>query len=673
MLYKKGKWDFKDKTVIGIICQYKDNPNKSNRGGKTTILEAMKYVLTGKTRAKNKKQLIHHGEEVMMCEIGLVDDEGTKYKIRRGHDHKNHSSLECDWIDKTREAQKAIDILIGADAKEFELTNFFKKKETGDFMTLSPPEKQKYMMKWFNNTHWIDLAKAVGIDLSARVKELTKAKTRKETIVEDLGDTNKIKKKIKSLEEKIGAKERWVQTFRATRKALEKKQISEDELEDLSDERDSIDTELREIEHTLSVQEESKFKIEEVEEKVKKLKKKKKKLGKFDSDTYKKHITDKSKCEQEADSIQAKLDMVEEEFCGECPILNEGCDRIKKDPKQIKKWKSRFIKLDAESQHFEEEIAVMEQAKVTQAVLDKAKSQVIQLNKGLRNTKTLLKKKTALEAKFEALTADINKGQDDDLEKRINNISIKITKKKLGLDGLNQKLGQYQSSLERIKKAKNRVAEIDKEILSLDSEIKNLKYLAFMFGKSGIPSQEVENAFQDIEDEVNFILEKFNTPMEVSFNADKVTNKWEEDCVGCGYRFPSGYRQKDCTECGEERLKKRKDELHLSVLEHGNESTFDMESDGGMFFISFAVRIALTLLKQRQTGSKFRVLFLDEIDSSLDLDAREQLMKLITTVLIKKFGFQQIFWVSHFDNIQLNVPHTLKVLRKTKSATAKWV
>ena len=60
-------------------------------------------------------------------------------------------------------------------------------------------------------------------------------------------------------------------------------------------------------------------------------------------------------------------------------------------------------------------------------------------------------------------------------------------------------------------------------------------------------------------------------------------------------------------------------------------------------------------------------------DSSLDLDAREQLMKLITTVLIKQFGFQQVFWVSHFKNIQDSVPYTLRVLRKEKSAKAEWV
>lgn len=673
MLYKEGHWDFKDRDVIGIICQYANNPNKSNKGGKTTILEAMKYNLTGKTRAKTKTQLIHHGEEVMMTEMGLIDENGTLFVIKRGHDYKNHSMLECDWVDKKRDAQKAIDELIGCDGKEFELTNFFKKKETGDFMTLSPPEKQKYVMKRFNNTHWIELYKSVSDDLTKKLKELDKIRTKRETIVEDTGDAKKVKAKVKLLEEKITKKEASIQALRSKRKLLEKKLKSDAEIDDLEDELNTIDEQLREIEHSISVQEEIRHKITDVELKIDALKKKKKKLGVMNTSVYKEYISEKSKCENEAKEIRAKLKTVEKNFCGICPLLNEGCDRIKKDPKQIKLWGKKVKELDAYSQNFEDRIDKMERAKVVQTSLKDAENKLSQLTKGKKGTKPLAEKKKALEAKFEALKAEIDKGKDDKLQSKIDAISLKITKKKLGLDGLNQKLGQYQSNLVRIKKAKSRVEEIDNSILVLDKEIKDLKYLAFMFGKSGIPSQEVENAFQDIEGEVNFILEKFNTPMEVSFNAYKETGKLEEDCVGCGWRFPKGYRQSTCQECGEERLFKRKDELHLKVIEYGNESAFEMESDGGQFFVSFAVRIALTMLKQRQTGSNFRVLFLDEIDSSLDKDAREQLMKLITTILIKKFGFVQIFWVSHFDNIQENLPHTLRVLRKKKSATAKWV
>ena len=639
----------------------------------TSILEAMKYVLTGRTRAKKKTQLIHFGEEVMMVEMGLIDDDGKTFKIKRGIDYKNHALLECDWIDKSREAQRAIDELIGCDGKEFELTNFFKQSEINQFMELSPPEKQKYAMKWFNNTHWIELSKNVGKDLSDKEKELTKLRIKKETIGEELGDKKKLLSSIKKLKAKIDIKELKLINYRTKRRKIESKLMSEDEQDDLSEQIDSVEEEINDIEHRLDTQEETKNSISKLKAKKVKLKKKISKLPEYTDSDYKDVINTLHEAKSISKQVKKKLGLVETEFCGICPVLNEGCDRIKKNPKEIKQWKSQVKELDEVCQEAEEEIGWLESAKDLQAGLKATTIQVIQLKRGLTPTKSLAKKRGALKAKFEDLTACMDKAQDAKHSQLLDSICEKIQKIKLGLDGLNQDLGQYQSNLVRIKKAKSRISKIDDSILVLDKEIKDLKYLAFMFGKSGIPSQEIENAFQGIEDEVNFILEKFNTAMEVSFNADKETNEWEEDCVGCGWRFPKGYRQKTCEECGEDRLKKRKDELHLTVLENGNESTFESESGGGKFFISFAVRIALTMLKQRQTGSTFKVLFLDEVDSALDQDARGQLMKMVKTILIKQFGFLQVFWVSHNDAITQSVPYTLKVLRKKKSAVAQWV
>ena len=117
-----------------------------------------------------------------------------------------------------------------------------------------------------------------------------------------------------------------------------------------------------------------------------------------------------------------------------------------------------------------------------------------------------------------------------------------------------------------------------------------------MFGKNGIASQEIENAFTEIESDINFLLKKITT-FEVSFNADKELGKWESEFVGCSWTYPQGTRKTKCDECNEPRKKKRKDELHLTILEHGYESDFELDRGGGMTFISFAVRIALTLLK----------------------------------------------------------------------------
>src|SRR5690606_31366367 len=130
--------------------------------------------------------------------------------------------------------------------------------------------------------------------------------------------------------------------------------------------------------------------------------------------------------------------------------------------------------------------------------------------------------------------------------------------------------------------------------------ITHLRYCAFMSGKGGIPSQEIENAFDEIEDETNFVLQKFGTNLAVQFNPDRELKTWEDSCLACGQVFPNGQKSRECSSCGTERQRKRKDELTIKVLENGEEQNFAMESGGGKTLVSFSNRLALSRLVQRQ-------------------------------------------------------------------------
>jgi len=159
----------------------------------------------------------------------------------------------------------------------------------------------------------------------------------------------------------------------------------------------------------------------------------------------------------------------------------------------------------------------------------------------------------------------------------------------------------------------------------------------------------------------------------IEFKPDRELQSYEDCCVACGWEFPKGTRTKECENCGEKRRKKRKDEPELRVIDNGSEESFGLESGGGKTMISLSVRTALTLLKRRQTGSEFNVLFLDEVDAMLDQENKIAFMNLVTKILIKKFGFEQIFWISHDSRISESTPHTLKVVRNGKYSKAGWL
>jgi DNA repair exonuclease SbcCD ATPase subunit len=249
----------------------------------------------------------------------------------------------------------------------------------------------------------------------------------------------------------------------------------------------------------------------------------------------------------------------------------------------------------------------------------------------------------------------------------------KIKDQKDTIESLVSDVSRINSLISQRNKIKKEISELSSKIKQAALRVDDLKYVAFSFGKNGIPSQEIENAFTEVQDEINFVLDQFGTDMEVLFSADRELNDWEKACISCDHVFPKGYKKSDCSECGTPRAKKRKDELQLRVTKGGEEYGFYMESGGGKTILSLAIRVALVRLKLRKTGSQFKVLFMDEVDAPFDEHNRDSFISLVNNVLIKKLGFEQVFWVSHSKIISDAIPHTLMITKRNNHSEADFV
>jgi len=373
------------------------------------------------------------------------------------------------------------------------------------------------------------------------------------------------------------------------------------------------------------------------------------------------------------DELKEMVDASKEDFTGMCPVLKEKCDRIAYNPKTVKKWEKNIAalrrdvnELEEKDNRLEKKLSVLESVEELKNIQKTAKSE-------LKAMPTLEKSLKQNKVRLEAVKKQLKEGLDTKTDRKLSELNDTIDQLSTWISNRNQKLGAFQSELKRVVKVRKKIKRLVVTESSLEQNVVILKYIALMFGKNGIPSQEIENAFDQIEDDINFILEKMHSGLEVSFSADRETNQWEENCIACSWRFPKGTRLRECESCGESRKKKRRDELSLKVLEHGTKYDFEMDSCGGKVIISTAVRIALTRLKQRQTGSNFMVLFMDEPDASLDEYNSESFMNLITRILTKHFGFQQIFWLSHNKSIQGSIPHLLMVDRYKKYSKVRWI
>lgn len=662
MLYKDFYQEFDDKDIIAINCKYFDNKHKSNRGGKTTIVEAICYALFGESRAKKEIELIHHGKNLMYVELVLIKND-KKYKIKRGKDINNKTIYEVGFLEKSKEVKSEIESLIGFNKNDFLLTNYFKQNEINSFMLLNHADKKKYLMQWLGNSYWVDYENKVNEKLkieNKRLQNLIFKSDHYQDEIEELDDI-KIESVIKSIKNEIKIYKNKLEKHKKIHNViLSKYEFYTDNYNTYKNNLSKLEKEVKKIK--LDYQSKIEYK-NEYKESLKEYNKLESKNIKYNDSNLMDLINKESQLTQKIEAMKLDIKKMEESFCGICPVLNEQCDRIEKDDLSLNAKRDFLKKLKDDLEINSNKIKIEVNAKKHQNKLKDLKLHLYKLKTKFNDMDSLKKLIVEKLYKVKELENEIDDKLDHDIVSKYKTSKEKYIKLEKKLKVLNETLGVSTASMESIKRLKENKIRTDREIKTLKKEIDNLRYVSFMFSKNGIPSQQIENAFDSIENEINFILRKLETDLQVIFNPEKELNKWESHCISCGKEFEKNKKNIECKYCGTLRQKQKKDELHIKILENNSESNFEMESGGGKTLVSLAVRIALSKLKMSQTDSNFNVIFLDEPDSSLDGHNKKTFIKLITELLIKNFGFEQIFWITHEKNIQESIENVLQITR----------
>ena len=648
MLYRKFKKSFRDKDIIGIVAEHASNSERSNKGAKSTVLEMVRWCLSGESRAHRDIQLIHHGTEVMKVRVVLIDDDGTKYKITRGRDIKNNGILEVSGVERKRDAQAYIDELIGYNKKELPLTCFLEQMEIEGFMALGPAAMKQHMMAWLKNTHWNTLENNAKDDLVEKQHKLIKRKTQIELLIKQVQDYNL--KEMKS--ELIDLKKEF-------RKRTKKASKLEKKLAKIKAKSKTFDVDVDRLESRID---ELQYDIEKLDDDLdtRRVNQNRKQYKKYKSVDVEQVSDRRAAVHATHGDLEELVYSMENDFTGKCPILGKSCDRIKFNKQTVKETKGTISALQKKmdkladqltgQMRWEEADKAHKEEKKVKAKLDPMQDKLVDLE---REMESLI-----CGAEEFVGTADLKS---------------RLKEAKNHQNSASQDVGSLKADIRRVKEIRHQIKDLGGKIACLTKDIGDLRYVTNMFGKNGIPSLEIENAFDEVEEEMNFILNKWNNGLQIEFNPTRETQSWEDYCISCGWQFPKGTRTKNCEECDTPRCRKRKDELHLTVIEGDNSMDFRMESGGGKTMVALAVRIGMTRLKQRETGSRFKVLFLDEPDASLDKVNKAAFVKIITKTLLKDFGFKQIFWVSHDREIQESIPHVLCVKRFKTYSKAAWL
>lgn len=661
---------FHEKDIVGIMAEYEGDLTRSNRGGKTTILEAIGYNLTGLSRTKDEQKLIHHGEKEMWV-VAVYTDGDRDYTIKRGRDYKGKGILEVDWIQKVSECQEEIEKIFGITPKDFHLTSFFKQADTEGFMKMKPSEKATFLMQWLDNEHW-------------REKEALANEDRK-VVKEKLRDNENLKKALEasleideSLESIKAELERDNKELAQQRDELnEQLGVVNSDLRNLNDKKDEVRSKMSKLTQEKKKIEEALEEMSDDTDAYNQCRKKyadiKKQIEALDVSLDEKVVSEKiDSLKSRKNEISNTLKVAKENSSGVCPLLKSSCDRLKADPKELERLQTEQTGIVGQLKILEGIAANHHTKRTLLNQLD------IQKERGQR-MKDKIAKKPELEKRLEEIVPEMNKLHEKfadlnviDLQSKRTEIMNQVSELNKTIKNNSNQIVDHEVRISEARKAKEKIDTVVTANIELQQKLTNLNYVCFMFSKNGIPALEIENSFQEIEDNINWILDEILTGVSVTFSPDKALKSMEPVCT-CGFQFPKGFRGGACPECDTPRQKQRKEEITFKVLENGIEQDFEMDSGGGKQIISYAVRIALTMLKRGQRKCNLNMLFLDEVDSALDPYLAGQVIGSITNFLTKKLGYQQVILVSHKEQIKSSVPYIIKATKHENYSTARFV
>ncbi|MFN3928874.1 MAG: SbcC/MukB-like Walker B domain-containing protein, partial [Thermoflexus sp.] len=171
----------------------------------------------------------------------------------------------------------------------------------------------------------------------------------------------------------------------------------------------------------------------------------------------------------------------------------------------------------------------------------------------------------------------------------------------------------------------------------LEEEKSLYRELQTAFGRNGIPAMIIEAILPEIEEEANRILQRLTEGrLTVRFRSQKETK--------------SGTVQET---------------LDILISDEGEERPYENFSGGEKFRVDFAIRLALSRILARRSGTPLRLLVVDEGFGSQDQAGRERLIEALNAV---KDEFSTVLIISHLEEFQDAFPVRIEV-RKTANGS----
>lgn len=654
-----------------------------NGVGKSSILEAITWVIWGKTRAASDDDLVYQGQTNAWVEF-IFSHQGEKYRLVRRRNlkrKKGESTLEFQietkqpsfenesWqsiAEATYKATQAkiIDIL-KIPYEIFINSSYLRQGHADEFTTKTPAERKEV------------LADVLGLNFYQRISEAAREKAKFH-----LQNIKLMDFQINDLQASTGELETIKQAFlkkTAELKILKNQQNKlKDEIKNLNQQKTSYEVlqeklttlrgRFREIqEEIILLQEEKKNLLAETEKSGEKLLKKSviyqgfQNLQKFEKLLEKENLKFQAYAKwQERLKV---LEHIEEETlknvrritkistCPMClrPMRENEARSIsqhlkdefqKKYLPELKKIRLRLTGLNYQSQNHQK---IREKLKGLQTFREEKQALDLAINSKNNSQKTLakinhqiqelLKVSKKIKIQGEKLNKDLAPRQNITvfLQEKIHQEEI-INNQIFELQNI---LGQLEKELEQIKKQKETIANKEKERAQTEKDYQIYEELTLVFSKKGLQAMLMENSLIIIEEEANHLLKKITggrMSLKILTQKEKKSAP-EEDLI---------------------------ETLDIQIADELGRRPYEMFSGGEAFRINFAIRVALSKLLASRAGTRLQFLAIDEGFGTLDSAGRDDIVSAINAI---SQDFEKIIVITHLEEFKDLFPTLIQVTK----------
>jgi len=637
--------------VCGILGRHKSNPAKSNGSGKSDLIEAAYYALSGRstrgTIAELANDVTLEPLEVTLCLF--VGD--TKITVTRGHTVYNEDgSLRKTTNpvatltvgdDKTPKAvgndevTATIESLLGVGVDTLLQTSFFLESFQEGFLRAKPLERKEYLQQFFALQIY-DKAQKVAKD---RRKEVNAELERRQGSIKALeeqggqADLPKLKAEELRLHTEIEDSEKLVQSLREQRdkKSEEghlRKQLKEAKLQLGSAEADRTealrivkDAKERVVAATAAQEKLVGLKatFEECQNKYREAQR-----GLDNVVTERKQVVARireltelgssascSMCEQQIphghtekllEAAQARLLKVDNTHVKAESSLKEHNDNLRAAREEVQLWEPKAARLDGAKEAVSRQRAVAEAAEERR---DKVGKLVAKIEEKLAGSSPV-----GLEI-----------------------IEVKLSEAESSLSGLQVELGSVQTRKEDCAKRLESLKALRKEAKGFESRLEVLELTVSALDKNGAVSLLIAQLLRQVEARTNEVLEQLteDDPMVVEWENFATTQKSVREGVELWLRWQNG----------------------------GKRRRYATYSGGERSLVNFAVRagLAFTLAAMSKFNASF--LMLDEVMGKLD-EVNTAAMVRVLNYVQKQFA--QVLMVTH-NLLKDSLPASIMVER----------